>query len=101
MKPKPIVIGLALAALFLAILRPPEAYPDGRMMVILCATFPFLVSVIEGRISSKYLAAGILLFAVLLIHSLVVSFDLYRSLDFIAMAWAYYCLAGFFLCAGF
>src|SRR5215813_2879578 len=101
MKSKPIVCALALSSLFIAILRPPEAYTDSKVIVLLCATFPFLISMVERRISSKYLWSGLVLFVGLLAHSLWLSVDLYRSLDFISMIWAYYCLTGFFLYAGF
>src|SRR5207247_9282835 len=101
MKPKPIVCGLAFAALFFAVLLPPEAYPDGKMAVLLCATFPFFISMAERRIAPKYLWGGVCLFGLLLVHSFWLSVDLYRSLDFITVVWTYYCLAGFFVYAGF
>ena len=63
MKHKNIVIGLAFAALFFAILLPPEAYPDGRLAVILCATFAFFISLNERRIHPAYLHGGLALFA--------------------------------------
>ena len=101
MKPKPIVCGLALAALFFAILLPPEAYSDGKMAVLLCATFAFFISVTEKRVDRRFLTTGLLVFAILVIHSLVLSIDAYRSLEFVATLWTYYCLIGFFLYAGF
>jgi hypothetical protein len=101
MKPKPIVCVLAFAALFFAVLLPPEAYPDGKLAVLLCATFPFFISMSERRIPARYLWGGLCLFGLLLIHSLWISVDLYRSLDFISLVWTYYCLVGFFLYAGF
>src|ERR1044071_9362355 len=101
MKTKPIVAALAFAALFFAILLPPEAYPDGKLVVILCATFSFFVSVAERRIRPAYLYGGALCFGYLLLHSLLISVDSYRSLEFTTVLWAYYCLFGFFLHAGF
>lgn len=98
---KPLVIGLALAALFFAILLPPEAYPDGKLAVILCGTFAFFVSMTERRIHPYYLYGGLGTFAFLFLHALVFSVDAYRSLEFTTTLWAYYCLFGFFLYAGF
>jgi tetratricopeptide (TPR) repeat protein len=96
MKTKPIVAALALAALFFAILLPPEAYGDGKLAVILCATFSFFASMSERRISPMYLYGGLIGFAYLLFHALVISVDAYRSLEFMSVLWAYYCLFGFF-----
>jgi len=101
MKPKPIVAALAFASLFFAIVLPPEAYPDGKMAILLCASFAFFVSVAERRIDRRYLTWGIVVFALLVIHSLVLSVDAYRSIEFVTTLWTYYCLAGFFLYAGF
>jgi hypothetical protein len=101
MKTKPIVAGLALAALFFAILLPPEAYPDGKLAVILCSTFAFFASLSERRIGPAYLYGGVLGFGYLVLHALVFSVDPYRSLEFTSVLWAYYCLLGFFLYADF
>jgi hypothetical protein len=101
MKTRPIVIGLGLAAVFFAILLPPEAYPDGKLAVILCSTFAFLITVVEGRVRPNYLYGGLLCFGLLLVHALVFSVDAYRSLEFTSVLWAYYCLFGFFFHAGF
>jgi hypothetical protein len=101
MKPKPLITGLALASLFFAALLPPEAYPDGKLAVILCATFVFFASVLEGKVTAKYVWSGLVIFALLVLHSLVISVDAYRSIEFISVLWAYYCLLGFFLYAGF
>lgn len=101
MKPKRAVTALAFAALFFAVLLPPEAYPDGKLAVILCATFAFFASVAEKRISPAYINGGLALFAFLLLHDFFISVDLYRSLEFTTVIWAYYCLFGFFLHAGF
>jgi hypothetical protein len=95
------VIGLAFATLFFAILLPPEAYPDGKLAVILCATFAFFISVSEKRIHSKYIYGGLAVFGLLILHTALFSVDLFRSLDFLSVVWAYYCLFGFFLYAGF
>ena len=100
MKTKPPVLMLAFASLFFAMLLPPEAYPNGKLAVVLCATFAFVSALSERLIPQKYLNAGMWIFAVLLIHTFVVSVDLYRSLDMLASLWAYYCLIGFFMYAG-
>jgi len=44
MKQKRAVLGLAFATLFFAVLLPPEAYSDGKLAVILCASFAFFAS---------------------------------------------------------
>ena len=101
MKSPRAVIGLAFASLFFAILLPPEAYPDGKLAVILCATFAFLASLTERRIPPAYIRGGLAVFGFLILHSVFVSVDSYRSLEFTSILWAYYCLFGFFLYAGF
>jgi hypothetical protein len=90
---------LALSALAFAVLMPPEAYPAGKAGVVLCSTFAFLAAAGERRIPSRFLTGGVVIFSLLLLHSFVVSVDAYRSLDFLAMFWAYYCLVGFFMYA--
>ena len=101
MKSKPIVNGLALASLFFAILLPPEAYSDGKLVVLLCATFAFFISVTESRVDRRYLKTGLAVFAILIAHTMLFSVDTYRSFELIATLWTYYCLGGFFLYAGF
>jgi len=101
MKTKPIVAGLAFAALFFAILLPPEAYPDGKLAVILCSTFAFFALLTERRIHPAYLYGGLLGFGFLFLHAFLISVDPYRSLEFTSVLWAYYCLFGFFYYAGF
>src|SRR6186713_334458 len=101
MKPKPIVSSLAFASLFFAILLPPEAYSDGKMAVVLCATFAFFISITEKRIDRRYLMAGLIGFVLLVGHSPLFSVDAYRSIELIATLWTYYCLVGFFLFAGY
>ena len=101
MKPKPVVAALAFASLFFAILLPPEAFPDGKMAILLCSTFAFFVSVAERRVDRRYITWGLIVLALLVIHSLVLSVDAYRSIEFVTTLWIYYCLAGFFLYAGF
>lgn len=101
MKPKLGIVGLALAALFFAVLLPPEAYPDGKLVVLLCSTFAFFASLTERRIAPAYIYGGLTLFAFLILHSVLISVDSYRSLEFISILWAYYCLFGFFLYAQF
>jgi len=94
MSSKPLALALALTALFFAILLPPEAFPDGKLAVILCSTFAFLGSLSERRITSAYLLTGLLVFGFLLFHSLFVSVDAYRSIEFTSLLWAYYALMG-------
>jgi hypothetical protein len=101
MKQKTAVIVLAFAALFFAVLLPPEAYPDGKLAVILCATFAFFSSLYERRIHPTYIKGGLAAFAVLILHVVLFSEDTYRSLEFLTILWAYYCLFGFFFYAGF
>jgi tetratricopeptide (TPR) repeat protein len=101
MKHQRLVFGLAFMTLFFAVLLPPEAYPDGKLAVILCATFAFFISVSEKQIQSSYLYGGLALFGLLIAHSLFISVDAYRSFDFISVLWAYYCLFGFFFYARF
>jgi hypothetical protein len=101
MKQKRAVLGLAFATLFFAVLLPPEAYPDGKLAVILCASFAFFSSLVEHRIHPVYMKGGLFAFLVLVLHSLFFSVDAYRSLEFAATLWAYYCLFGFFFYAGF
>jgi hypothetical protein len=94
MSSKRLVTGLLLAALFFAILLPPEAYPDGKLVVILCATFAFSCGLAERRIPSSYIGGGLGVFGFLVLHSLVVSVDAYRSFEFTSVIWAYYALLG-------
>jgi hypothetical protein len=101
MKSRHVVTGLAFAALFFAVLLPPEAYPDGKLAVILCSTFAFFASLSERRIHRTYIVGGLAAFVVLILHSLFLSVDAYRSLDLTSTLWAYYCLFGFFFYAGF
>jgi hypothetical protein len=98
---KPIVAGLALFAVFFAILMPPEAYPAGKMAVVVASTFAFLIALSERKIPYVYLLNGIAIFPMLLIHALWLSVDVYRSIEFMTVLWAYYCLLGFFIYASF
>ena len=97
MKSRLAVTGLAFAALFFAVLLPPEAYPDGKLAVILCSTFAFFASLSERRIPPAYIYGGIAFFAFLILHTVLFSVDAYRSLELVSVLWAYYCLFGFFL----
>ncbi len=97
MKNKPIVTMLAFSSLFFAMLLPPEAYPNGKLAVVLSATFAFAIAISERRIPARFLGIGGWIFGLLMLHSLFVSVDLYRSLDTLASIWAYYCLIGFFM----
>jgi len=101
MKQKRAVLGLAFATLFFAVLLPPEAYSDGKLAVILCASFAFFASLAERRIHPVYIKGGLAAFLVLVLHSFFFSVDVYRSLEFASTLWAYYCLFGFFFYAGF
>jgi len=96
MKTKPIVMLLALAALFFAMVLPPEAYANGKLAVILCSTFAFLIALSERRIPQIFVTVGGIVFGLLLAHTLLLSIDLYRSFDTLSSLWAYYCLLGFF-----
>jgi hypothetical protein len=97
MKTKPLIFVIAVASLFFAMLLPPEAYPNGKMAVVLCSTFAFLFAIAERRISHSFLYAGAWVFGFLLLHTLLVSVDTYRSLDTLTSIWAFYCLIGFFM----
>jgi O-Antigen ligase len=99
MKTKRILSLLALSSLFFAMLLPPEAYPNGKLAVVLCATFSFAGALSERRIPYSFLKAGMWLFGLLLVHTFAISVDLYRSLDTLTAIWAYYCLIGFFIYA--
>jgi hypothetical protein len=99
-KPKPIVFGLALAALYFAILMPPEAFSEGKVAVLLCASFAFFIAVTERWVDQRYLAGGLIVFGVLTAHGLLLSVDVYRSVEFVTILWIYYALIGFFLYYG-
>src|SRR6059036_2342997 len=101
MTTKPVVLALALLSLVFAILMPPEAYPSGTMAVVIAATFCFLITLGERKIPNRYVLGGMAVFLLLLAHSFWVSVDWYRSLEFMAVLWTYYCLVGFFIYAGF
>jgi hypothetical protein len=100
MKGQRLILLLAFAALFFAMLLPPEAYPNGRLAVVVCGTFAFLASLSERRIPTGYVKAGAWVFALLLVHTLTLSIDLYRSLDMLTMIWTYYCLIGVLMYVG-
>src|SRR5262249_30578248 len=85
---------LAWATLFFAMLLPPEAYPNGKLGVVLCATFAFLAALSEKHIPRHYLQAGAWILGLLLAHTLTISIDLFRSLDTLTAIWTYYCLIG-------
>src|SRR5271170_3531737 len=97
MQQKLLVWILALSTLFFAILMPPEAFPAGRMAVIVGASFVFLIALSEKRIPLSYVVGGAIVFSLLLLHSLLLSVDVYRSVEMLTVFWAYYCLAGFFI----
>ena len=87
---------MALAALVAVVLAPPEAFGSGRMLLVVLATFAFLILAVEGSVPTRYLTLGAALWGVLLLHSLALSVDPYRSVEFLGLAWAYYCLFGVF-----
>lgn len=97
---KPTVLGLALVSMFFAILMPPEAYPVGKMVVVLSSTFALFALLKDRKVPQAFLLGGIGMFVLLLAHSLWLSVDAYRSIEFLTVLWAYYCLLGFFLYAG-
>ena len=87
---------LALGALAAVIIAPPEVYGSGRMLLMLAATFSFLILAVEKRVPQGFLICGAILWTGLALHSVFVSADPYRSLDFLTIVWAYYCLFGYF-----
>jgi len=87
---------LGLGALVAVVLAPPEAYGSGRMLLVVTATFAFLALSVSREIPTLYLGAGAGAAILLVIHSLWLSVDVYRSLEFLGLAWAYYCLFGVF-----
>src|SRR5262245_45013945 len=101
MNTKPGVLALALLTLIFAILVPPEGHPSGMMAIMLCATFSFVIAIAERKIPSRFLFGGLAVFGILLAHTFWVSMDWYRSLEFLALLWVYYCLLGFFIYLGF
>ncbi len=87
---------LALGALVVVALAPPEAWGSGRMLLMLASTFALLILVMEARVPASFLIGGGAFWGGLLVHSVIVSADPYRSLDFLTIVWAYYCLFGYF-----
>ncbi len=83
-----------LGALIAVILAPPEAFGYGRMILILASSFAFLILVLKGEVPAGYLIAGFAGTAFLTWHSVWMSVDFYRSVEFLGLAWAYYCLFG-------
>jgi hypothetical protein len=75
-------------------LSPPEAFGSGRMLLVVLSTFAFLLLAVEGTIPRRYLSGGAVAMAALLAHSIWLSVDPYRSIEFLGLAWAYYCLFG-------
>lgn len=94
--PRKLAGWLGLGTLAAVVLTPPEAYGSGRMLLVVGATFAFLVLAVDGGIPRGYLAGGLAAFALLGAHSLLLSEDPYRSVDFLFTLWAYYGLFGFF-----
>ena len=86
---------LALSALAGVILAPPEAFGSGRMILVVGSTFAFLLLILEGQVEARYLRGGLVGMVVLVAHSLWISIDFYRSLEFVGIVWAYYCLFGY------
>jgi tetratricopeptide (TPR) repeat protein len=66
------------------------------MFLVVGATFAFLVLASDNGVPAKYLWGGLAGTSLLVTHSLVVSEDPYRSIEFLTLAWAYYCLFGYF-----
>lgn len=85
---------LAVATLIAVIVQPPEAYGTGRMLLVVGSTFAFLVNVLGPGVPPRYLAGGLVGMILLIAHSLWISEDVYRSLEFLTLAWSYYCLFG-------
>jgi len=87
---------LALATLVAVVIAPPEAYGSGRMFLIVGSTFAFLILSAEGLIPPAYLASGLAGLGLLTAHSIWISADTFRSIEFLVIGWSYYCLFGFF-----
>ncbi len=85
---------LVFGALIAVILAPPEAFGSGRMILILASSFAFLILVLKGEVPAGFLIAGFAGAAFLSWHSVWMSVDFYRSVEFLGLAWAYYCLFG-------
>ncbi len=97
MKTRQLLTLIAFAAFFFAMLLPPEAYPNGKLAVVLCSTVAFIGALSGRRIPYSYLKVGMWTFGFLLLHTFTISIDLHRSLDMMSAIWAYYCLIGFFI----
>ena len=87
---------LALAAMTGVILAPPEVFGSGRMILVLCSTFALLILMLDGKIPSRFLWSGVAGTLFLVWHAFWISIDVYRSLEFSQILWAYYCLFGTF-----
>lgn len=87
---------LGLGTLVAVTVVPPEAYGEGRMLLVLSASMAFLVLVMERAVPGRYLAFGLGALVLLTAHSLLLSEDPYRSAEFLGLLWAYYCLGGVF-----
>ena len=83
-----------LGALIAVVLAPPEAFGSGRMILILASSSAFLILVLKGEVPAGFLIAGFAGAAFLAWHSVWISVDFYRSVEFLGLAWAYYCLFG-------
>src|SRR5947207_1463669 len=81
-------------------LLPPEAYSNGKLAVVISATFALLAAISEKKIPARFIRAGACIFGLLLLHTFTLSIDLYRSLDTLSLIWSYYCLIGFFMYTG-
>jgi len=88
---------LALSALVGVILAPPEAFGSGRMILVVASSFSFLILILKGNVPARYLLAGLGGMVVLGAHSIWVSIDSFRSVECLGIAWAYYCLLGYFV----
>jgi tetratricopeptide (TPR) repeat protein len=85
---------LAMATLVAVVLQPPEAYGTGRMILVLGSTFAFLLIALDARVPFGYLAGGVAGMLLLVAHSVFLSRDVYRSIEFLTLAWSYYSLFG-------
>ena len=75
---------LALGTLVGVVIMPPEAYGSGGMLLVVGSTFAFLILVAMGEVGSRYLAWGLAGMALLALHTLTLSYDTYRSFQFLA-----------------
>ena len=87
---------LSLIALIGVVLTPPEVDGTGRMVLVVASTFALLILALDQRIPGRFLWGGLAGILWLVWHSLLISIDPYRSIEFAEILWCYYCLFGVF-----